>query len=102
MGAAPARERHPCGAINNIGQVVEHPQVKARGSIVEFDHPIVGRMRAIGNPVRLSKTPARMETPAPLHGEHTREMLNDVLGMSAAEIEALEAQGVVASLKRTS
>jgi crotonobetainyl-CoA:carnitine CoA-transferase CaiB-like acyl-CoA transferase len=87
----------PCGAINNIGQVVEHPQVKARGSIVELEHPIVGRMRAIGTPVRLSKTPARIETPAPLHGEHTREVLQDVLGMSAEEIDALEAKGVVAS-----
>jgi CoA:oxalate CoA-transferase len=90
----------PCGAINDIGQMVEHPQVKARGSMVEFDHPTVGRMRAVGNPVRLSKTPAQMRTPAPLLGEHTHEILKDVLGMSAAEVDSLEAKGVVAGLKR--
>jgi crotonobetainyl-CoA:carnitine CoA-transferase CaiB-like acyl-CoA transferase len=89
----------PCGAINDIGQVVEHPQAKARGSFVEFDHPTVGRMRAVGNPVRLSKTPAQMRTPAPLLGEHTHEVLKDVLGMSATEIDTLQAKGVVAALK---
>jgi crotonobetainyl-CoA:carnitine CoA-transferase CaiB-like acyl-CoA transferase len=90
----------PCGAINNIGQVIEHPQVKARGSIVEFDHPTTGKVRAIGNPIRLSKTPAQLRTPAPLHGEHTREVLRDVLGMSTEQIEALEAKGVVASHRK--
>jgi len=56
-------------------------------------------MRAVGNPVRLSKTPAQMRTPAPLLGEHTHEVLKDVLGMSATEIGTLQAKGVVAALK---
>ncbi len=89
----------PVGAINNLAQVVEHPQVKARGSIVEFDHPHAGKVRAVGTPVRLSKTPAAMRTPAPLHGQHTDEVLREVLGMNAGEIAALEAAGVVGTRK---
>lgn len=47
----------PVGAINNLAQVVEHPQVKARGALVEMDHPRVGKVRIVGVPVRLSATP---------------------------------------------
>lgn len=89
----------PVGAINNIAQVVEHPQVKARRALVEVDHPRVGKVRVVGNPVRMSKTPARKPTPSPALGEHTREVLREFLGLSAAEIAALEAAGVVASAK---
>lgn len=89
----------PAGAINNIAQAVEHPQVKARQALVEVNHPRVGKVRVVGSPVRMSKTPARKPTPSPLLGEHTREVLRELLGMSAAEIEALEAAGVVASAK---
>ena len=85
----------PVGAINNLAQVVEHPQVKARGALVEFDHPNAGRVRAVGSPVRLSKTPAAMRTPAPLHGQHTHEVLREVLGISAEELAALSAAGVI-------
>jgi crotonobetainyl-CoA:carnitine CoA-transferase CaiB-like acyl-CoA transferase len=85
----------PVGAINNIAQVVEHPQVKARKAFVEFDHPTVGKVRAVGSPVRLSATPAQMRTPAPTHGQHTHEVLREMLGLDAAEIARLEAAGVI-------
>jgi len=85
----------PVGAINNLAQVVEHPQVKARGALVEFDHPQAGRVRAVGTPVRLSKTPGAMRTPAPLHGQHTYEVLREVLGMNTEEIAVLGAAGVI-------
>jgi crotonobetainyl-CoA:carnitine CoA-transferase CaiB-like acyl-CoA transferase len=87
----------PVGAINHLGQVVEHPQVRARGSLIELDHPKVGRVRAVRSPVRLSRTPAQPRTPAPLHGQHTREVLKEVLDMKADDIARLEAAGVVAS-----
>ena len=90
----------PVGAINNLAQVVEHPQVKARGSLVEFDHPQAGRVRAVGTPVRLSKTPGAMRTPAPLHGQHTHEVLREVLGMNADELAALDAAGVISTAAR--
>jgi crotonobetainyl-CoA:carnitine CoA-transferase CaiB-like acyl-CoA transferase len=89
----------PVGAINNIAQVVEHPQVKARQSLREVEHPSVGRVRVVGSPVRLSKTPAKKPTPSPVHGQHTREVLQEVLGLKTDEIDALAVAGVVVTAK---
>src|SRR3990172_3931863 len=75
----------PVGAINNLAQVVEHPQVKARGSIVEIEHPRPGKLRVVGVPVRLSATPGSVRTPAPALGEHTDEVLRDLLGLRGPE-----------------
>src|SRR5215468_1997073 len=83
----------PMGAINNIAQVVEHPQVAARGSLVEMDHPRAGKVRMVGAPVRLSETPGSVRTPAPTLGEHTDLVLRDLLGLDAIEIEHLRAVG---------
>lgn len=85
----------PVGAINNLAQVVEHPQVKARGSLQEVNHPSVGPVRVVRSPVRLSKTPAKAPEPSPVHGQHTREVLRDVLGLGPEEIAKLEAAGVL-------
>lgn len=85
----------PMGAINNLAQVVEHPQVKARESFQDVNHPAVGNVRVVRSPVRLSKTPARKPTPSPVHGQHTREVLKEVLAMPDAEIDRLVAAGVV-------
>ncbi|MGZ5089553.1 MAG: CaiB/BaiF CoA transferase family protein [Burkholderiales bacterium] len=90
----------PVGAINNIAQVVEHPQVKARQSLREVDHPSVGKVRVVASPVRLSKTPAKKPTPSPIHGQHTRDVLHDVLGLTADEIDRLAAAGVVDTAKQ--
>ena len=89
----------PVGAINNIAEVVEHPQVKARRSLREVDHPSVGRVRVVGSPVRLSKTPAKTPTPSPVHGQHTREVLRDVLGLADHQLDALEAADVIVGAK---
>ena len=90
----------PVGAINDISQVVEHPQVKARKSFVDVDHPTVGRVRVVRSPVRLSKTPAKAPTPSPVHGQHTAEVLRDVLGLSDDEIAKLERAAVIHTAKR--
>ena len=90
----------PVGAINDLSQVVEHPQVEARQSLREVDHPAVGKVRVVGSPVRLSKTPAREPTPSPVHGQHTREVLREVLGLSDDEAGKLEAAGVVSGPRR--
>jgi formyl-CoA transferase/CoA:oxalate CoA-transferase len=90
----------PVGAINNIAQVVEHPQVKARQSLRNVEHPSVGRVRVVGSPVRLSRTPAKPPTASPVLGQHTEEVLRDVLGLSAKEINSLAAAGVISSAKR--
>jgi crotonobetainyl-CoA:carnitine CoA-transferase CaiB-like acyl-CoA transferase len=85
----------PVGAINNIAQVVEHPQVKARRSLREVDHPSVGKVRVVGSPVRLSRTPPKAPTASPMHGQHTREVLQAELGLTSQEIDALVTAGVV-------
>jgi crotonobetainyl-CoA:carnitine CoA-transferase CaiB-like acyl-CoA transferase len=85
----------PVGAINDIAQVVRHPQVAARGALVEMDHPRAGKVRMVGAPVRLSETPGAVRTPAPLLGEHTDEVLRDLLGLGAEEVAALRAAGAL-------
>jgi formyl-CoA transferase/CoA:oxalate CoA-transferase len=85
----------PVGVINDLAQVVEHPQVKARGALVEMEHPKVGKVRMVGAPVRLSATPGAVRTPAPSLGQHTDEVLRGVLNLSDAELAALHAGGVI-------
>ena len=85
----------PMGAINSIGQVVEHPQVAARGTLVEMDHPRAGKVKMVGAPVRLSKTPGSVRTPAPMLGEHTDEVLRDLLGLGKDEIADLRNAGAL-------
>ena len=85
----------PVGAINNLAQVVEHPQVKARGSLQEVNHPSIGPVRIVRSPVRLSKTPAQAPKPSPVLGQHTREVLREVLGLRDEEIAKLDAAGVL-------
>jgi crotonobetainyl-CoA:carnitine CoA-transferase CaiB-like acyl-CoA transferase len=85
----------PFGALNNIAQVVDHPQVKARGSLVDVDHPKIGPIKIVGPVAKLSATPATIRTTSPSLGEHTAEVLRDFLGLSAEAIAALQADGVI-------
>jgi crotonobetainyl-CoA:carnitine CoA-transferase CaiB-like acyl-CoA transferase len=89
----------PTGAINNIGQVAEHPQVKARNALRTMEHPRAGTVHTVASPVRLSATPAEIKSPSPLLGQHTHEVLREVLGMKPEEIAALDKAGVVAGPK---
>jgi formyl-CoA transferase/CoA:oxalate CoA-transferase len=89
----------PMGAINTIGQVVEHPQVKARGMIIESDHPVAGPVKLVGAPIKLSETPGGVRAPAPLLGQHTEEVLQTYLGMGADDIAALRQAGVIGKQK---
>lgn len=84
----------PAGPIYDYREVFEDPHTRAREMVVEMDHPIEGRVRGLGIPVKLSETPGRIRRPAPLLGEHTDETLTD-LGYSMSEIELLRAKGVV-------
>ncbi len=86
----------PVGAINTLDQVVAHPQVAARGVLVESVHPTAGPVRSVGPPVRLSRTPGAVRRPAPLLGEHSGEILRERLGMSEAEIDRLARERVIA------
>jgi len=86
----------PFGALNNIAQLVEHPQVKARGSMVDIDHPKIGKTRVVGPVAKLSETPATIRSLSPSLGEHTAEVLHDFLGLTTEAIAALRVDGVIA------
>ncbi len=84
----------PCGPINDLAQVFDDPQVRHRGMRVEVPHPLCGTAPMVASPVRLSGTPVR-HAPAPTLGQHTREVLEGILGMDEAEVRALREKGVV-------
>jgi crotonobetainyl-CoA:carnitine CoA-transferase CaiB-like acyl-CoA transferase len=84
----------PCGPINDLAQVFDDPHVRARGLRVEVPHPLAGSVPVVASPIRLSRTPARHRTP-PLLGQHTAEVLRDLLGMGETQIEALQRESVI-------
>jgi len=84
----------PCGPINTIPQVYDDPQVQHRGMRVQLQHPS-GPISLLASPLRFSGTPVSYEVPPPLLGQHTREVLEKVLGMSEAQIQALNEQRIV-------
>jgi crotonobetainyl-CoA:carnitine CoA-transferase CaiB-like acyl-CoA transferase len=83
----------PAGPVYDIGQVYSDPQVRARRMLVEVEHPTAGPVKHIGVPVKFSLTPAVIDRPAPLLGEHTTNVLTEA-GFSPSEVEALLAAGV--------
>jgi crotonobetainyl-CoA:carnitine CoA-transferase CaiB-like acyl-CoA transferase len=85
----------PNGPINNVAQVFEEPQVKARNIRQELDHPVAGKLPTVASPMRFSATPLVHRRAPPLLGEHTDEVLRGVLGKSDAEIAALRAEGIL-------
>ncbi|MPY75432.1 MAG: CoA transferase [Alphaproteobacteria bacterium] len=86
-----------CGPINKLGEVFSDPQVKARGMVIEMDHPATGGRKAklIASPVKMSATPVSYRKSPPTLGQHTEEVLGEYLGMSAAEVGDLRSRGVV-------
>ena len=84
----------PAGLVHSLGEALTHPQTLARGMVLELEHPDAGATKALGCPVHLSRTPARVERPAPRLGEHTREVLREY-GYADAEIDQLVASGVL-------
>ena len=85
----------PCGPINDLAQVFADPQVRHRGLRVELPRPGAAPVPVVASPIRLSRTPVRYARPPPGVGEHTREVLVEVLGMTEAEVAALRERGVV-------
>ena len=86
----------PAGPVHTIGEALAHPQTRAVGMVVDLVHPRAGSTRALGCPIHFSKTPTSIARAAPMLGEHTRAVLREH-GYADAEIDALEAAGVVAS-----
>ncbi|MCP3748173.1 CaiB/BaiF CoA-transferase family protein [Pseudomonas sp. SBB6] len=85
----------PCGPINDLAQMFADPQVKARGLAIEMPHPLAGQVPQVASPIRLSETPVEYRHAPPLLGEHTEQILGEVLGLAASEIERLRVAKVV-------
>ena len=85
----------PSGPVNSVPEVFRDPQVLARNMLMELAHPTIGTIKQAGFPFKLSETPAEARRHPPLLGEQTDEVLGEVLGLGAAEIEALRSEGVI-------
>jgi len=79
----------PCGRINSIPEVFAHPQAQARAMTLESEHASAGTVRLTGFPYKFSSTPAEIHRPPPLLGEHTEEILTDLLNYSPEDVTIL-------------
>jgi len=84
----------PVGRIRKVAEVLEDENLKARGMVVEKEHPTAGKIKLLGNPVKLSHTPGEVTLAPPLLGQHTLEILKG-LGYTAQEITAFKSEGIV-------
>jgi crotonobetainyl-CoA:carnitine CoA-transferase CaiB-like acyl-CoA transferase len=85
----------PCGPINTVDEVFQNEQVKARAMMMELPHPSAGKVKLVRNPMCLSATPIENGKAPPLLGQHTNEVLRDMLGQSDADIASLHQRGVI-------
>ena len=85
----------PVGPVQDIAQVANDPQMAHREMFVDLPHPALGELRLTGNPIKMSRTSSAPERVAPDLGQHTEEVLRDVLGLDAARLAELRAKGVV-------
>ena len=81
--------------VNTISDVVEDPQVLANEYITDFNHPVFGKFKVIGIPVKFSKTPGQITREAPEFGQHTEEVLTEILGYSWDDITKLKEEEVI-------
>ena len=89
------REAIPCAPINTMDEVFSNPQVLHRKMLAEIEHPTAGKIKLAGIPVKYSEAEASIRRPPPLLGQHTAEILSEVLEYDAARIEKLKAEGVL-------
>lgn len=86
----------PAGMVQNARDKVEDdPHLKARNFIVEADHPVLGTRKFEGIPIHLSETPGKVWRGAPLLGEHSSQVLQELLGLDDSAVAGLEAEGVI-------
>ncbi len=89
------KEGLPYSPINNIKQICEDPHIKYRKMLVEIDQPGIGKMKIAGSPFHLSETPGEVYSHAPRLGEHSEEILSNILKYSIEKISALKEEGVI-------
>jgi len=81
--------------VNAVDDLPNDPQVTANDYIVDYDHPRFGQTQVIGLPVQLGETPGSIRRPAPEFGEHTEEILTELLGYSWEQVAALKDREVI-------
>jgi benzylsuccinate CoA-transferase BbsF subunit len=85
----------PAGVVNDCRDLFEDPQLKLRGHYQFLDHPELGIYATEGTEMVLSKTPGSLETPSPLMGQHTEQVLTEIFGLSTDEYSSLKEDGVL-------
>jgi formyl-CoA transferase len=85
----------PCAPINDLKQVFSEPQAIARGLKMELPHPAAGKVSLVRSPMRFSETPVHHDVPPPTLGQHTEEVLRDLLQKTPSDIARLRAEGIV-------
>lgn len=85
----------PCGRVNNLQEVITDPQLLHREMIQTLDHPVSGKIRQFGIPYKMSKTPGTIRRPPPLLGQHTEEVLSELLEYDAGRIARLAQEGII-------
>ncbi len=85
----------PCGAINNLAEVFADPHVRSRDMVTTWDHPTGGSVELVSSPLKLSGTPVRRDLPPPLLGQHTDEVLREVLQLGEADIDQLRLNKII-------
>ena len=85
----------PCGAINSLDEVFADPQVQARGMVTHWQHPLRADLPLVSSPIKLEKTPVRTDRPPPMLGQHTDEVLGELLGVDAARLATLRDRQVI-------
>jgi crotonobetainyl-CoA:carnitine CoA-transferase CaiB-like acyl-CoA transferase len=84
----------PAGPVNTVPAALGQPQVAAREMVVEIEHPVAGKLKVLGSPIKLSAQPASIRRPPPTLGQHTDEILAET-GLTAREIAGLRERGVI-------
>ncbi|MDJ0971191.1 MAG: formyl-CoA transferase [Kiloniellales bacterium] len=84
----------PCGPILSMKELAEEPSLRATGTVVEVDHPTRGKYLTVGNPIKLSDSPSDVVR-SPLLGEHTEEILRQVLGYGDEEVDSIRESGAI-------
>jgi crotonobetainyl-CoA:carnitine CoA-transferase CaiB-like acyl-CoA transferase len=85
----------PCGAINDLKEVFDDPQVNGRGMVTHWRHPLQPDLKLVSSPMKLSATPVRAELPPPLLGQHTEQVLRELLQCDDDRLSGLKQQKVI-------
>ena len=85
----------PCGAVRDVGEVLQDPQIASRQMIERVEHATLGSVPVLGLPAKLSDTPGSVRSAPPVLGQHTESILRNDLGFSAADIVAMRSAGAI-------